>query len=117
MKLNFSKNGFSCCGTCDTKILFKNPDQTLNLDNYREVSFLTSINSIMTVGFCPICREKVVNDPQFFQRIMDSVKEGWILEQIHEGWTDEQKQKYQDGFGNIEIVNFYHGNPDVGKNG
>lgn len=113
MKLDFSKNGYSCCALCDEKILFKNQDNTLNIKNYREISYLTSLNSVMTVGFCPSCMDKAKEDSTLFDKISDSVKEGWGLEHEHENWPNENIEKYWKTFKDMRITNFYHGNNDV----
>jgi hypothetical protein len=110
LKLNFSKNdGFYSCALCDNKIVFINPDKTMNTENYREVAFLISNNSLMNVGFCPDCEAKARTDKSLFDAIIESVKDGWLQEMVHDKWPEDQKLRYSHNFFNLKILDWYHG--------
>lgn len=114
MKNDLSVDGYRTCALCDSRILFKNPDKTLNLDNYREVSFVIKKSDrdgggLMTVGFCLDCVEKARTDKSLFNKITDSVKEGWQIEFDHDKVEKELQDKYWLSYGDMQIIDLYQG--------
>lgn len=92
------------CTLCNCKTAHKNPDQTLNVDNYKELTYEVSNNSIMTIGLCKDCYEKTKEDDTNFETIMESVRDGWTKEMDSLNTTEEDRKKYKDQFFNLKIV-------------
>lgn len=109
MELNLGKNGYACCALCPSRILFKNPDQTLNLNNYNEVAYKTSLGTITVVGFCRSCVDKAKNDSGLFDSISESMKEGWAKELKHDKVDERNVRKYWETFKDFKITEFHYG--------
>jgi hypothetical protein len=110
MKISFDKNNqYSCCALCDEKILFYNPDKSMNTKNYNEILFETSVPSVMRVGFCNKCYETAKKDSSLYKIILDSVIEGWEQEMLKDNWKDEEVEKYRKWYQPIKILRVHNG--------
>lgn len=109
MDIATKQRPYHSCVLCNEKTAFQNPDRTLNVDNYKEITYRMSNASIMTVGFCSACHAKHIDDSSIFEQVMKSVCDGWQKEMDEENWKDEQKLKYISKFFNLKIESIFHG--------
>ncbi len=118
MKNVLQPGGHLACAICPERIIFRNQDQTLNVKNYNEISFLIKRSNmdgfgLMTVGFCAKCVDQARQDMKLFEKISESVKEGWQIEFDQDKISKELQDKYWKDWADMRVVGWYGGGDSV----